>query len=209
MQKSTPEHIDQRKNEIMKACRELYETMNFKDITLKEISTMTSFSRPTIYNYFETKEEIFLELFKEEYDCWSADLTVLTKTQNNLSNEKLAAEIAKTVDRHKLMLKLLSMNLYDMEKNSRFERLVEFKKSYGKVLDAMKRLIARFNPEMTNQELHAFQYAFFPFMFGIYPYAFATEKQKEAMSQAGIDYSETSVYELTYQFLLKALAKNS
>ncbi len=206
MQKSTTEHIDQRKNEIMKACRELYKTMSFKDITLKEISTMTSFSRPTIYNYFETKEEIFLELFKEEYDCWSADLTALTKTQSNLSNEKLAEEIAKTVDRHKLMLKLLSMNLYDMEKNSRFERLVEFKKSYGKVLNAMKQLIARFNPDMTDRELRSFQYAFFPFMFGIYPYAFATEKQKEAMNKAGIDYSEMSVYELTYQFLCKALA---
>lgn len=207
MQKSTPEQIDKRKNEIVEACRELYNTMSFKDITLKEISTKTSFSRPTIYNYFETKEEIFLELFKEEYNRWSADLIALTEAHDKLSNDKLAEEIAKTVDKHQLMLKLLSMNMYDMEKNSRLERLIEFKRSYGNVLNALRQLISHFNSQMTNEELHSFQYAFFPFMFGIYPYAFVTEKQREAMQKADIDYSYLSIYELTYRFLQKILTE--
>lgn len=32
--------------------------MSFKDITLKDISRETTFSRTSIYNYFQTKEEI-------------------------------------------------------------------------------------------------------------------------------------------------------
>ena len=37
---------------------------------------ITSFSRPTIYNYLETKEEIFMALFQREYDRWNEDLHV-------------------------------------------------------------------------------------------------------------------------------------
>ena len=68
MFKGTPEIIAQRREEIVGACEQLYQTMSFKDITLKEIGNVTSFSRPTIYNYFHTKEEIFLALFEREYD---------------------------------------------------------------------------------------------------------------------------------------------
>ena len=73
MFKGTPEIIVQRREEIVAACEQLYQTMSFKDITLKEISSVTSFSRPTIYNYFHTKEEIFLALYKREYVRWNEE----------------------------------------------------------------------------------------------------------------------------------------
>ena len=44
MFKGTPEIIVQRREEIVGACEQLYQTMSFKDITLKEISSVTSFS---------------------------------------------------------------------------------------------------------------------------------------------------------------------
>ena len=52
MIKGTPELIAQRREEIINACEQLYRTMSFREITLKEIGKITSFSRPTIYNYF-------------------------------------------------------------------------------------------------------------------------------------------------------------
>ena len=55
-----------RRDEIVNACAELYETMSFRDITLKEIGQRTSFTRTSIYNYFQTREEIFLALFQRE-----------------------------------------------------------------------------------------------------------------------------------------------
>ena len=49
-----------RKDEIVKALEILYHKKNFKEITLKEIADLTTFTRTSIYNYFQTKEEIFL-----------------------------------------------------------------------------------------------------------------------------------------------------
>ena len=75
MIKGTPELIAGRREEIINACEKLYKTMSFKQITLKEIGNIVPFSRPTIYNYFKTKEEIFLALFQREYDLWNESLT--------------------------------------------------------------------------------------------------------------------------------------
>ncbi len=38
--------ISSRKEEIINACQNLYETMSFKDITILDISKKTSFSKP-------------------------------------------------------------------------------------------------------------------------------------------------------------------
>jgi len=45
------------------------------------------------------------------------------------------------------MLKLLSMNMFDMEANSRMERLMEFKAAYGKSKDALDRCLVKFCPD--------------------------------------------------------------
>lgn len=60
MPKSSEELTRARRDEIVNACASLYESMSFKEITLKEIGKRTSFTRTSIYNYFQTKEEIFL-----------------------------------------------------------------------------------------------------------------------------------------------------
>ena len=85
MFKGTPETVAQRRDEIVAACEQLYQTMSFREITLKEIGNITSFSRPTIYNYFETKEEIFLALFQREYDRWNEDLTAILNGNGRLT----------------------------------------------------------------------------------------------------------------------------
>ena len=71
MTKGSPVLVAQRREEIINACQRLYRTMSFKEITPKEIENSTSFSRPTIYNYFKIKEEISLALYTREYDRWN------------------------------------------------------------------------------------------------------------------------------------------
>ncbi len=205
MFKGTPELIEQRREEIVNACEKLYQTMAFKDITLKDIGNITSFSRPTIYNYFHTKEEIFLALYEREYDRWNDDLSSLLAKTDCLTKEQLAEEIALSVSKREQLLKLLAMNNYDMEANSREELLASFKAAYGKSLRLMKQLLEKYCPTMKAEDIHRFTYMFFPFMFGIYPYTAVTEKQKNAMATAGVDFTYQSVYEITYQCLATLL----
>ena len=207
MRKGTPEQIAQKREEIINACEHLYQTMSFREITLKEIGNVTSFSRPTIYNYFETKEEIFLTLFKREYDRWNEQLDEIFAHNDRLTGSQLADKIAQSLADRPQLLKLLSMNNFDMEANSRQEFLTAFKQSYGGSLNRMRMLLTKFRPDMSASAIQTFTYIFFPFMFGIYPYTAVTEKQKSAMKEAGIDYKYQTVYELTYRCLIRLLGE--
>ena len=132
MIKKTPEMIAGRREEIIGACEKLYQEMSFKEITLKEIGNIVPFSRPTIYNYFQTKEEIFLALFEREYDSWNEELTSILNGHEKLERKELADLMAKSLAKRGQLLKLLAMNNYDMEAASRPEMLVSFKKAYGR-----------------------------------------------------------------------------
>ena len=207
MRKVTPEQIARKREEIINACEQLYKTMSFKEITLKDIGNITSFSRPTIYNYFQTKEEIFLALYQREYDLWNEALTAILNDNEKLTKTELSEKIASSLDGREQLLKLLSMNNYDMEANSRPELLVTFKQSYGRSMQLMCMLLTKFCPHMSVADIQNFIYTFFPFMFGIYPYTAVTEKQKTAMKEAGINYVYQTVYELTYSCLIRLLGE--
>ena len=181
--------------------------MGFQEITLKDIGNEVPFSRPTIYNYFQTKEEIFLALYEREYDRWNADLTAILEGFDNLTGHQLAEKIAQSLAGRMQLLKLLSMNNFDMEANSREERLVEFKKAYGQSLQMVELLLRKFCPQMSDEDIHGFIYTFFPFMFGIYPYAVVTQKQRDAMQEAGVGFVYQSVYEITLRCLLRLLGE--
>jgi len=208
MIKGTPKLIAERREEIVNACEKLYQTMSFKDITLKEIGNEVSFSRPTIYNYFQTKEEIFLALFEREYDRWNEDLETILAQNETLERIQLAEQVARSLEKREQLLKLLSMNNFDMEANSRVEILTSFKASYGKSMANIRAILGKFCSEMSDDQIQNFIYVFYPFMFGIYPYTAVTEKQKNAMKAVGVDYKYQTVYEITFSCLSGLLMNN-
>ena len=205
MSRGSPALTAARKEEIIEACARLYETMSFKEITIKEIGAATSFTRTSIYNYFETKEEIFLALLQREYELWVDVMNAVMADRASMTRDELARTLARTLTDRPRLLRLLSMNLYDMEANSRPEQLAKFKVAYGSSLDAVTRMVKKYIPEMDEAERQQFLYTFFPFIYGIYPYTSVTEKQKAAMAQAGIPYVYQSAYDLTYTCLKKLL----
>lgn len=202
MPKGSPELTASRREEIVNACEKLYQTMSFKEITLKDISVETSFSRPSIYNYFQTKEEIFLALMQREYEKWSMELSTLVRENDSMSAEDFADALAHSLEKREQLLKLLAMNHYDMEEHSRPERLTEFKIAFAASLDAVKACLDKFFPTVDRER---FIFVFFPFLFGVYPYAVATEKQLHAMKKANMQFTLHSIYEMVYRCVMQLL----
>ncbi|MCR4673129.1 MAG: TetR/AcrR family transcriptional regulator [Lachnospiraceae bacterium] len=206
MPKGSPELTAARKEEIMNACAKLYRTMSFKEITLKDVGEVTSFSRTSIYNYFQTKEEIFLGLFQREYELWCGQLEEILEDPRYYTAEELTDRIVDTLSERELMLKLLAVNLYDMEENSRLERLVELKKAYGRSMELMDQILGKHFPERSEAERRETVIALFEFLHGLYPYAYHTKKQEEAMKIAGITPVNTGIEELASAGLRRILA---
>lgn len=205
MPKGSEELTTARKEEIITACAKLYETMNFKDITIKEIGNVTSFTRTSIYNYFQTKEEIFLALLQREYLLWINELKKMREENESMTRADFASALAKTLEGRENLLKIMSMNHYDMEENSRLEQLIEFKVVYGQTLTEVRNCLDKFFTDMSDTDKQDFIFSFFPFMFGIYPYAVVTDKQKKAMTEAKVNYVYMSIYEIAYTAIKKLL----
>ncbi len=207
MPKGSAELTQARKEEIMNACLQLYETMGFKEITLKEVGRVTSFSRTSIYNYFHSKEEIFLAILEREYRLWIKDMKQMMKQYSSLTKTEFAEKLAHTVEKRDLMLKIIAMNHYDMESNSREEYLISFKRAYGDSLRTVTLCLETYFTDMKVSEIQDFLYVFFPFMFGIYPYTVVNDKQKFAMEKAEVNYVFMSIYEITYSCIIRLLGE--
>ena len=204
MPKGSPELTEARREEIINACEKLYQTMSFKEITLRDIAGATSFTRTSIYNYFQTKEEIFLALLTREYNRWIDELSSIL-AREKMSREEFADALAHSLENRAQLLKIMSMNHYDMEENSRPENLVKMKIAYGRAMSAVRDCLNKFFGDMTDKQVDDFIYNFFPFMFGIYPYTFVTEKQRSAMKEAGMNYVFLTIYEITYKCVIGLL----
>ena len=113
-----------------------------------------------------------------------------------MTDDEIADVLARTLDDRRQLLKIMSMNHYELEENSRMELLVEFKVSYGNAMKTIMAMLEKFRKDFEKRQ--EFVYSFFPFMFGIYPYTVVTKKQKEAMKLAGVDYTYRSLYNLTF-----------
>lgn len=205
MPKYVPEIKNAHREKIVDACETLYQKMSFEAITFAEIGKESGFTRTSIYTYFHTKEEIFLALLQREYEKWIADINSIGSPKGKLTARQFAKQLSLSLGKRVQLLKLLSMNLYAIEENSRSESLVEFKKTYKSAVDALEKCLKKFNQTIAEAEAEAFIYQFLPFMFGLYPYAFPSAKQKSAMKKAGMKLKKRTVEGLAYIAVLNIL----
>ena len=170
MPKGSVELTNARREEIISACEKLYQTM----------------------------KEIFLALMQKEYERWVEELDALANDYTTMSAESFSSMLAHSLEKRSMLLKLLSMNHFDMEENSRPECLVDFKRAYGASIEAVRRCINKFFPEMDARAQQDFLYAFMPFLYGIFPYTTVSPKQRQAMADAGLNFVYMSVYDMAY-----------
>lgn len=199
--------VEKRPAEITSACRKLYRSMSFHEITLNDISAETSLSRPSIYNYFQTKEEIFLAILGEEYTLWNKSLEKILESKEILDADGFAEAIADSLRNKETLLRIQCMNLYDVEENSRLEKLAEFKHHYKRAVELLSACLGKFFPSMSEEDRTEFVYEFFPFMYGIFPYVYPTEKQREAMEKAGMTPPHLTIHGITKR-CVRDLLKN-
>ena len=182
------------RDEILTAAAKLYAAREYRDISLGDIAALTSLSRPSIYTYFNTKEEIFLGLLKREFGCWGESLAALDPAKVG-TKAAFAEALAGLLEQHALMLRIMDSNLLELENNSSMEALVDFKRTYCSSDAALRASLERCLG-LSGDQVERFIGSFYPFMRGVYPFSTATDKQLAAMEQAGCTYRQRTVYEI-------------
>ncbi len=196
------EAIDAKKEEVITACGDLYDREGVKGVTIQKISFLTGYPRTTIYHHFRSNEEAIIGFLNREYENWISDIRKIYNENSTLTKTEFAEKLARSLEPRRIMLKILSTNICDVERKSRMERIVNLNKSYRTAMILIRKCLDKFFPEMTQQDKYDFVYVFFPFMQGIYFYAELSEKQRKAMEEAKVPFKLGTIYETTYRATL-------
>lgn len=206
MVKINPALVKKRREEIIQSARSLYETMPYWQITFKDVAQGITFGRSSIYNYFHTKEEIFLGVLRKEYELWNEDIQGILKMDQPLDIDGYAKALAKTIAKREIMLKLLAMNICELENHSRKENLVEFKIAYGSTIDSINQTLSHYFPNMSETDHVQFIYLLYPYLMGVYNYTHIEPDQKEAMEQAKVPHHVFTTEALVESLIKRILA---
>lgn len=205
MPKGSLQLTEARKAEIIEACSQVYQKKSFKEVKLQDIADATTFTRTAIYKYYKTKDEIFLGLLQREFEEWNTSLGKILNDYDSLSKESFSSLISHSLEERIQLLKLMSMNNFELEAESRYENVVEYKKVLGESMKLMRRLLDKYFADKDETQKEQFIYAFFPFTFGLYPYTILDEKAVKAMQDADVGFHYYSIYELAYNCIINLL----
>lgn len=198
----TNQQINTRKIEIIEACVALYDQSGFDGVNLKAISDRTSIGRSTIYTYYKTKEEIFLDVIIEDAKSWSKNLEINFQQSDEITKENFAKLLTQSFIEHKRFVKLFTMLYSTIEKNCSLEKLTEFKKNFAVCLTSFIGIIDEYFKGIPSEKKLDILIAISSYVNGLYPMIDLNEKQKQAIKDSGFMLYRTNFEDLCYKGIL-------
>jgi AcrR family transcriptional regulator len=200
------EHIQERIQEIISAASQIYDSVGYEGLNFSAIAELTKFTRPTIYKYFNTKEEILLKMFLDDLEKWIFSLINSFKINRIYSIKEISDILVDTICENYRLLNLYSMLFTSIEKNVSFEALVEFKKVFFKLQEQAIDLMEQLFPKVDRTGILKFLINLMALGLGLYPMGRLTELQMKAIEASGVniqapDFKTTyreSLYQLIY-----------
>lgn len=169
---------------IITVAKDKFQTIGYDETSTKNIAKEVGIAEGTLFNYFESKNDLFLEIFSDEFITISeVDEHDLMMTDN--VTEMLVGHIEKAV---RMMMKLPRVILGELafasirmaKKNpKRFRKFIELDFHYIKQLELFldKLVDHKIIIEVDTKELSELLYSIFMFEFIMYAYDHSLEKE--------------------------------
>lgn len=139
-----------RREEILEAAKQLFERSSYDEVSLNSIARAAGMSKPNVYRYFSSREEIFLQILLEQQGAF---VERLAKRLESLADGKATVDeivgiwLDVSLESPELLALLPQLGT-SMEKNSSLEDLVAFKKESFSGARYLAEVHARLYPEL-------------------------------------------------------------
>lgn len=195
------EQIATRQDEIINACYSLFSEGKYDDITFGKISEMTSISRPSIYNYYITREEILLDVLEKEYFKWYENFKNNFNENIRLTKKDLSDLLINSFNTSNIFLRLLSIQYSIIEKNCSFEKLTQFKMNTQIIFKSLETIVGKTFPRSTISSRTNFVLMLFSLIGNLYETCNTNETQLKAMKVSNREYKLPDFKELSAQYI--------
>lgn len=119
------EHKEERRHEILKAAGKLVEQSDYAGLTLAQVAKRLGLCKGTLYLYFKTKEELFLEVFRLDLSDLQAQWK--TKLAQAKTAEQVACALVNPLEDRLIFLRLSAVIPQILEHNLPQETALNFK----------------------------------------------------------------------------------
>ncbi|MBR1701146.1 MAG: TetR/AcrR family transcriptional regulator [Lachnospiraceae bacterium] len=196
----TDEELAARKNEILNAARKQLMTIDYDAITLATIAEQTSISRPSMYHYYEKKENVFTDLMIQEYEELNDDLQIFLKRK--MARERFCRKLASILWERQLLLKLLSLQLPVWRHEYSDDNWKKFVEETAPYQETLKSVLIKQFPNATDEQRNMFRIQFSVYCNSLYVIEHLPESQMKAMEKSNFFDSIPKGEDICYEGLI-------
>lgn len=200
------DQIQNRIQEIVQVASDLYDASGYEGLNFSKISEHTDFTRPNIYKYFKTKDEILLVILKDDFKAFTEALIESFKERRDYSLNEVSEIWTNRLLEHKRLLDIYGLLFAVIEKNVSLEALTAYKREMLVLQTPLVNLVSQLFPRATIDSIKEFINIQIILALGLYPMCTLSEIQINAVKQSGIEYTppefksvySSSIYKMLY-----------
>ena len=165
-----PQQIEQRRQDILHAAAMLMAKQGFDQVSLNGIARKVGVAKSNVYRYFESKEHIFLQLLKQDWEAWQQHLQgKIDALAGSNDIEALAELLAQSLAEFPRMCELMSVLASVLEQNLSEQALLEFKLESVQLAVGIVAQIHRVLPTVKQEKLLLLTETLIALVAGLWP----------------------------------------
>ncbi len=179
----TDSQVEDRMNEIVGVAIKIYEENGLGKINFLAISKHTQFTRPAIYKYFKTKEELILKMivfYAKKVSMYVEEH--IGKLQNNETSD-VADVFTDAFCQVPEFMDLYTILFSKIKKNVSGEALVQFKKEINDIKNELQKIIKKIYIHKTDEDVQSFVVFYLAFASGLYSMLDEEDEDKQGTAQ--------------------------
>jgi len=147
-----PEQREQRREAILAAAADLARRDGVRAVTLSEIARAVGIHKSALLRYFETREQIFLELTGREWGEWQEATTAALAALTPGDADAVAATLARSFVERPLLCDLIPHTALNLERHASVEAVRAYKLTSLGAVDAVAATLAGPLPDLTDDQ---------------------------------------------------------
>lgn len=196
-----------RAQEILETAYELYQTNSFYSLKMSDIAKAVGVSKGTLFNYFPTKESLFMEMLFQVYEKRVTHLKEMVQSYDTMTlltfKKFLLEEMTPHLDVQSTYVRLSAIKNTILENNIDYELAMQEKKKSYKGIEQVVQLLSERVEKLSAEEIFEIFIAQNAMLVGYFNMANIPEVlkdgiDKEALDAFNVDFKESVVKAMTH-----------
>jgi len=199
-----PEEKELRRQAVLEAARELLSEVAASELSLSELARRSGISKPNLYRYFESREEVLLQVWVEEVRLLSEALAASFATVKPGNSDGIAQAVVEAFDAQPMLCELTALIAPVLERNLSAKAIVSAKTTLARLTLHIAELMHARLPAISLQDCAWLSGAAATWVAGIWPSIHPPPAALEALAQPGLE-TQQPVFDRDFKRLLTVL----